>query len=55
MDDTEIISCTIEWDNGVERDTSIQYFIEKALKDPEATVTFTESGEPVTDVTEVVA
>lgn len=48
-DKPDIRSCRIEFDNGVERETSIRYFVEMALDDPGATVFTTEGGE-VTEI-----
>lgn len=45
-----IESCLIEYENGVERNTSIRYFVEKALEDPEATVYDSEGNNEVTDI-----
>ncbi|ELY47328.1 hypothetical protein [Natronorubrum sulfidifaciens] len=47
-------SYILSFQNGIERETSITYFIEKALEDPEAMVIDPETGmevsePPVTD------
>ena len=50
MGETAIQSARIVFENGVERDTSISFFIEKALEDPEAEVYNAETGEEVESV-----
>lgn len=54
MGETITQSCRIEFEStGVERDTSMSYFIEKALADPDATVYRADTDEEVTDLEEV--
>lgn len=53
MDDNPIQSVRIEFENGVERDTSISFFIEKALEDDDATVYRSDTDEEVTSIEEV--
>lgn len=47
-------NCRIVFDNGVERTTSIRFFIEKALNDPEAEVYDAETGKQVTELSQAV-
>jgi hypothetical protein len=52
MEDKLLIrEVTIAFENGTERDTSIRYFVEEALEDPEATVYH--EGEEVTEIEEI--
>jgi hypothetical protein len=49
----DIRSCTVEFENGVERSTSIRYFVECALSDDEATVYDEDTGGEVTQISDV--
>lgn len=42
-------SYLIKFDSGIERETSITFFVQMALKDPEARVFDAETGEEITD------
>lgn len=46
-------SYTLKFENGVERETSITYFITKALEDPEARVFDAETGDELTDIMDI--
>lgn len=43
-------SYLLKFENGVERETAITYFVEKALEDPEAAVFDAGTGEELTDL-----
>lgn len=55
MQDKEMIrSCRVEYESGVERETSIRYFVERALQDDDATVYDTSDDSEVTNIESVV-
>jgi hypothetical protein len=55
MEDKEMIrSCRVEYESGVERETSIRYFVERALQDDDATVYDTSDDSEVTNIESVV-
>ncbi|MFC6717920.1 hypothetical protein ACFQGT_09790 [Natrialbaceae archaeon GCM10025810] len=46
-------SYILSFENGVERETSITFFIEKAFEDPEAMVIDPETGMEVSELPEI--
>lgn len=55
MQDKEMIrSCRVEYESGVERETSIRYFVERALQDDDATVYDASDDSEVTNIESVV-
>lgn len=43
-------SYLIKFDSGIERETSIRYFVEMALADPDARVFDADTGEEITEL-----
>lgn len=49
-DEQRTQECRIEFENGVTRNTSIRFFIERAIEDDEAAAFLTDTDEELTDI-----